>query len=1228
MVYRVYTEKKEEYAAEARSVLNDVRELLKISRLTGVRVLNRYDVENISRELFDYSVRTIFSEPQLDNVHYSLPEDGARIFAVEFLPGQYDQRADSASQCIQIVSQGERPLVKSAKVYLLYGELSDEDVKKIQNHLINPVESRIASLSEAETLQMKTVQPDAVTTVENFITMTDDELKTFLAANGLAMDFDDLIFCRDYFKSEKRNPTITEIKLIDTYWSDHCRHTTFTTHIDGIVIDDSQTKQGYENYLRLRRELGRTKPVTLMDIATISARYLKSKGILKNLDESDEINACTVKIDVDVNGKDEEYLLLFKNETHNHPTEIEPFGGAATCIGGAIRDPLSGRSYVYQAMRVTGAADPLKPIEQTLKGKLPQRTIVTEAAHGYSSYGNQIGLSTGLVDEIYHDGYAAKRMEIGAVLGAAPSKNVKRLKPAAGDVIVLLGGRTGRDGCGGATGSSKSHTLESLEQCGAEVQKGNAPEERKLQRLFRNPEASVLIKKCNDFGAGGVSVAIGELADGLDIDLDKVPKKYEGLDGTELAISESQERMAVLLDKNDVDRFMLLAAEENIEATMVAVVTDTNRLRMNWKGNVIVDISRDFLNSNGAVKHADVKVENFETYQDKTYISFSEGMQAVCADLNVCSKRGLAERFDATIGAGSVLMPFGGKYQMTPAQVMAAKIPVLDGETNTASVFAYGFNPFVSEANPYSGSYNAVVESITKLISAGAGLDKCYLTFQEYFCRLGRDEKRWGLPFAALLGALQAQIDLGIGAIGGKDSMSGTFENLDVPPTLVSFAVSVTNAKNIISPEFKKSGSRVVLLKTEMKDGKADAESLKNNLSLAYNLISEDKVLSAYTPTFGGVAAAIFKMCIGNKIGFKYAESLNLDVFSYLCGSIILELKGDDDIGITLGYTTENAVIEKNGEVLSLDSLLAAYEDKLEPVFTCNIKQDIEVSDIPLYKADKHPAPSVKIAKPRVCIPVFPGNNCEYDCARAFERAGAEPVITVIKNLTGADIAESVELMAKRISESQMIMIPGGFSGGDEPDGSAKFITAFFRNPKIKEQLEILLSKRDGLIGGICNGFQALIKLGLVPFGKIIEPDASSPTLGPNIIGRHQSKLVTTKIISNKSPWFMLYDPGEMHTVAISHGEGRFICDEKLVKELIENGQIATQYTDLEGNASADVAYNPNGSLLAIEGITSPDGRIFGKMGHSERAGEHLYKNVPQFEYNNKLFEGAVKYFK
>lgn len=1229
MVYRLYTEKKKAYASESESILFDINELLKIDTLTNVRVLNRYDVENITKELFDYCVKTVFSEPQLDVVHFTLPDDNAKIIAIEYLPGQYDQRADSASQCIQIVSQGERPLVKSAKVYMLYGNLSEDNLKRIENHLINPVESRKASLAEVKTLKIKSEQPDSVAIIDNFITMTDNDLKAFLSKKGLAMDFDDLMFCRDYFRTEKRNPTITEIKLIDTYWSDHCRHTTFTTHIDKVTIDNAQVADGYEHYLKIRKELGRTKPMTLMDIATIGAKYLKKQGILKRLDESDEINACTVKIDVDVNGKDEEYLLLFKNETHNHPTEIEPFGGAATCIGGAIRDPLSGRSYVYQAMRVTGAANPLRPIEKTIKGKLPQRKIVTEAAHGYSSYGNQIGLATGLVDEIYHDGYAAKRMEIGAVLGAAPSKNVKRLQPVSGDIIVLLGGRTGRDGCGGATGSSKSHTLESLEQCGAEVQKGNAPEERKLQRLFRNPEAANLIKKCNDFGAGGVSVAIGELADGLEINLDNVPKKYDGLDGTELSISESQERMAVLLDKNDVERFMALASEENIEATRAALVTDTNRLRMSWKGNIIVDISRDFLNLNGAVKHTEVKVQKSNIASNKTFSNFTDGMKDVCGDLNICSKRGLSERFDSTIGAGSVFMPFGGAYQLTPTQAMAAKIPVLNGKTNTSSVFSYGFNPYISEANPYAGSYNAVAESVTKLICAGAGLDNCYLTFQEYFCRLGKDEKRWGLPFAALLGALKAQTDLGVGAIGGKDSMSGSFEELNVPPTLVSFAVSVTDAKNIISPEFKKSGNRVVLLETKMTDGKADIDSLKNNFAMATSLIKEGKVLSAYTPTFGGIAASIFKMCIGNKIGFNYSDNLcNDKLFAYLCGSIILELADNSDIGVTLGYTTDKTVIEKDNESITLENLLSVYENKLESVFTCNIKQDIKVENIPLYKTDKHAAPAIKIARPKVVIPVFPGTNCEYDTAKAFERAGAEPIITVIKNLTGADIASSVDLVAKNISDAQIVFIPGGFSGGDEPDGSAKFITAFFRNPKIKEQVDILLSKRDGLMGGICNGFQALIKLGLVPFGEIKEPDENNPTLGPNIISRHQSKLVTTKIISNKSPWYMLCEPGELITVPISHGEGRFICDEKLAKQLIENGQVATQYATLSGEAASDVAYNPNGSLLAIESITSPDGRVFGKMSHSERTGEYLYKNIPQFNDNNKLFDGAVKYFK
>ncbi len=1228
MVYRVYTEKKKEYAIEAASVFSDLKEMLKIESLESVRVLNRYDVENITKELFDYCIDTVFSEPQLDTVYKSLPNDSAEIIAVEYLPGQYDQRADSASQCIQIVSQGERPTVRSAKVYFLYGKLTENDLRRIENHLINPVDSRRASLVEYDTLVLKSEQPDSVETVDKFIGMSDNELKSFLSKKGLAMDFDDLLFCRDYFRTENRNPTITEIKMIDTYWSDHCRHTTFTTHIEGIAIEDELVEQGYRHYISLREELGRTGPVTLMDIATIGAKYLKKKGILTRLDESDEINACTVKIDVDTDGKSEEYLLLFKNETHNHPTEIEPFGGAATCIGGAIRDPLSGRSYVYQAMRVTGAADPLTPAEKTINGKLPQRKLVTEAAHGYSSYGNQIGLATGLVDEIYHDGYAAKRMEIGAVLGAAPVSNVKREKPKAGDVILLLGGKTGRDGCGGATGSSKSHTMESLEECGAEVQKGNPPEERKLQRLFRNPDAARLIKKCNDFGAGGVSVAIGELADGLDIELDNVPKKYEGLDGTELAISESQERMAVLLDKNDIPAFLALAAEENIEATRVAEVTDTNRLRMRWKGKVIVDISRDFLNSNGAVKRTNIRAKKAQQQTEELYTGFTEGMKAVCDDLNSCSRRGLAERFDSTIGAGTVLMPFGGKYQLTPTQAMAAKIPVLNGSTTTASVFAYGFNPYISEANPYAGSYNAVAESITKLICAGAGLENCYLTFQEYFCRLGRDESRWGLPFSALLGALKAQTDLSVGAIGGKDSMSGSFEELDVPPTLVSFAVSVTDASNIISPEFKRSGSRVVLLETKMNGVITDTDSLRENLNTAYKLIKEGKVLSAYTPTFGGIAAAIFKMCIGNKKGFAYSDISNEELFKYRCGSIILELAEDEDIGTTLGYTVDKAEMKKGSESISLDSLLDIYENKLESIFSANKEQNQTVINVPLYKAQKYPSPVVKAMKPKVIIPVFPGTNCEYDSVQAFERAGAEPVVTVIKNLSGADITASVEQVAKALSDAQILFLPGGFSGGDEPDGSAKFITAFLRNPLIKEQIELLINKRDGLIGGICNGFQALVKLGLVPFGEIKEPSAASPTLGPNIIGRHQSKLVTTRVVSNKSPWFMLFEPGELVCVPVSHGEGRFICDEALVKQFIINGQVATQYSTLAGEATSDIAYNPNGSFMAVEGITSPDGRVFGKMGHSERTGEHLYKNIPQYKDNNRLFEGAVKYFK
>jgi phosphoribosylformylglycinamidine synthase len=1041
------------------------------------------------------------------------------------------------------------------------------------------------------------------------------------------MDLGDISFCQEYFIGENRCPTLTEIRMIDTYWSDHCRHTTFGTIIDSFEIEDELVKAGFERYLNIRKELSRTKPVTLMDIATIGAKYLRKNGYLEKLDESEEVNACTVKVKVDVDGKDEGWLFLFKNETHNHPTEIEPFGGAATCIGGAIRDPLSGRSYVYQAMRVTGAGDPTVPISETLPGKLPQRKIVTTAAAGYSSYGNQIGLATGLVDEIYHSGYIAKRMEIGAVVGAAPEKNVRRETPAPGDVIVLLGGRTGRDGCGGATGSSKSHTLASLESCGAEVQKGNAPEERKLQRLFRNFEAARLIKRCNDFGAGGVSVAIGELADGLKINLEAVPKKYEGLDGTELAISESQERMAVVLDKGDLERFMELAAAENLEATVVAEVSEAPRLTMTWRGKTIVDISRDFLNSNGAEKHTKIAVPR-GSFPEKQSSNFTERMMALAGDLNVCSKRGMSERFDSTIGAGTVLMPFGGKYQRTPAQAMAAKLPVLDGETKTCSVMAYGYNPYIFEKSQYIGAYLAVIESVSKLIASGASLSDCYLTFQEFFGSPRNVPERWGKPFAALLGALSAQLDLKLAAIGGKDSMSGSFEGIDVPPTLVSFAVSVCSAENIISPEFKKSGSKVSLLLPEYgENGLPKAESLLKNFALVSKLIANKKVISAYTPAFGGVAAGIMKMCFGNRLGIKIEDNIEYGtLFDYRYGAFIIETESEV-IGEALGTTTDSYEIAYKSDNISLEKIENIYENRLEGIFPCNKvgeKQKVESFNFETRSAVK---PVIKIAKPKVLITVFPGTNTEYDTARMFENAGAKASVAVISNLTPKALAESVDRIAAEIKSSQIMFLPGGFSGGDEPDGSGKFITSFFRNAKITDAVHELLNKRDGLIGGICNGFQALIKLGLVPYGYITDMKEDCATLTYNTIGRHQSKLVRTRIASVKSPWLSACEVGDIHTVAISHGEGRFICPDELLLKLSENGQIATQYVDLSGEPTMDIQFNPNGSLLAIEGITSPDGRIFGKMGHTERSGALLYKNVPGF-FDNGMFKSATKYFK
>ena len=1230
MVYRVYVEKKKELAQEAKTLLSDAHAFLGISSLSDVRVINRYDAENISSELFNYAKKTVFSEPQLDIVCDEPELEGAYVFAVEYLPGQFDQRADSAAQCIQIISQGERPLIRTAKVYALYGDLSDSDIAEIKKYVINPVEAREASLDKPQTLHIKYDIPTEVKTLDGFTKLDREGLEAFVNEYSLAMDADDIAFCQDYFKSENRDPTITEIRMIDTYWSDHCRHTTFLTQIDSVSFEDELLQQAYDEYISVRKELGRTKPICLMDIATLAAKYLKKQGKLDKLDESEEINACTVKIDVNVDGVKEPWLLLFKNETHNHPTEIEPFGGAATCIGGAIRDPLSGRSYVYGAMRVTGAADPLKPISETIKGKLPQRKIVTTAAAGYSSYGNQIGLATGIVDEIYHPGYAAKRMEIGAVIAATPAENVRREVPAPGDVVILLGGSTGRDGCGGATGSSKSHTAKSLETCGAEVQKGNAPEERKLQRLFRNKQACLMIKRCNDFGAGGVSVAIGELADGLEIDLNAVPKKYEGLDGTELAISESQERMAVVVEPQNVSKFLELAKTENLQACPVAVVKQEPRLKMNWNGKTIVNISREFLNSNGAPKHIDIAPAAPGDISKTVSGSFTDNYTACAQDLNMCSKRGLSERFDSTIGAGTVLMPFGGKNQLTPIQAMVQKISVEKKHTDDCSLMSFGYNPFITEKSPYHGAYLAVVESVCKLIASGADFKDVYLTFQEYFEHPNRDPKRWGKPLAALLGAFKAQLELGIGAIGGKDSMSGTFEDLDVPPTLVSFAVTTSTTDRIVSNDFKGAGHKVVILRPEFDgNGLPVTSSLVELMNRVSGLLREKKAVSCYTPGMGGIAEAVMKACLGNGLGFKYDDNMTVEkIFGYSYGCFLLEMADGENIDAELvGTTTDDGQISYKDETLAIGKLLSLYEDKLESVYSCNIKNSGTKFENFSYSVQSHKTAAVKRARPKVLIPAFPGTNCEYDSAKAVSDAGAEPEILVINNLSADGISASVDRFAKLLKDAQMVFIPGGFSGGDEPDGSGKFITAFFRNAAIKEGVTELLEQRDGLMCGICNGFQALIKLGLVPYGKIIDTDENCPTLTFNTIGRHQSRIVRTRIASNKSTWLSLMNVGDIVSVPISHGEGRFLASDELIAKLAQNGQIATQYVDFDGNATGDIHFNPNDSAYAIEGITSPDGRVFGKMGHSERVGSGLYKNVPG-NYNIRMFEAAVKYFK
>ncbi|MGN1133020.1 MAG: phosphoribosylformylglycinamidine synthase [Oscillospiraceae bacterium] len=1236
MVYRIYVEKKPVFAVSAKSVMNDIKSALGIANLKSVRIINRYDAEGLSDEDFKLAVPVVFSEPAVDTTYDELPdfEEDEHVFAVEYLPGQFDQRADSCSQCISLLTGGKRPAVKSAEIYVLKGELSDEQVDRIKKYIINPVESREASFDTVDTLDVKYAIPEKVDTVEGFIYSTDDELKETLETMGLAMDFDDIKFCQSYFRdTEKRNPAITEIRMIDTYWSDHCRHTTFSTVIDNVDIKTDYIADTYKDYTHTRDVLYKDrndKPITLMDLAVIGAKALKSKGMLDDLDASEEINACSVKIKVDVDGVDEDWLLMFKNETHNHPTEIEPFGGAATCLGGAIRDPLSGRSYVYQAMRVTGAGNPLVPVEDTIPGKLPQRKIVVGAANGYSSYGNQIGLATGHVTEVYHPGYVAKRMEIGAVVGAAPEKNVRRERPSVGDVVILLGGKTGRDGCGGATGSSKSHTLHSLESCGAEVQKGNAPEERKLQRLFRKPEVTSMIKRCNDFGAGGVSVAIGELTDGLVIDLNAVPKKYDGLDGTELAISESQERMAVVIAKSDVEKFMQEAAKENLEATLVARVTDEPRLRMNWNGAEIVSLSRDFLNSNGAEKHTDVVVDEPFFAGDDAGEDTADRWEGMIANLNICSQKGLVERFDSTIGAGTVLMPFGGKYQNTPTQAMAAKIPVLHGETTTASVMGWGFNPYLSSQSPYHGAVSAVVESVAKVVAAGGTYENTHLTFQEYFERTQNNPERWGKPFAALLGAYKAQMELGCAAIGGKDSMSGTFENIDVPPTLVSFAISTAKTDNIISPEFKNTDSQVILIKPDYDENKlVDFNSLKRVFKKVERLIAEGKAVSCWSVSFGGVSEAIAKMAFGNKIGFKFTEQLSAEeLFRHCYGAFVIELAPDVQTDErVIGYTTEEYKITAPKYTVDIEKLEMLWENKLEPVFPTKVKEPEESPEVYSYNANERKAPAIKVAKPKVLIPVFPGTNCEYDTARAFEKAGAEADIFVVRNLNAEMIEESVKEMEKKINRSQIVMLPGGFSGGDEPDGSGKFIVSFLRNPRLKDAIHNLLKNRDGLMLGICNGFQALVKLGLVPYGEIVDMRNDSPTLTFNTIARHQSKMVNTRIASNKSPWLASSNVGVIHTVAISHGEGRFVATEQELKRLAENGQIATQYVDFSGEPTFDIQCNPNTSVNAIEGITSPDGRVLGKMGHSERKGDNVCKNVPGNK-DQQIFENGVKYFK
>ncbi|NLN64123.1 MAG: phosphoribosylformylglycinamidine synthase [Clostridiaceae bacterium] len=1250
-VRRIYVEKKPGFDIHAQKLFVEITDNLEIKGLERVRSIIRYDVEGITEVDYEKAKTTIFSEPPIDLIYEERMPAGKneRVLAVEYLPGQYDQRADSCAQCIQLLSGTERPDVRVANVIVLEGKITDEDYERIKSYCINPVESREASLDKPHTLREEQPVASDVETIHGFIAMDNNSLKEIARQNGFAMSFEDLIFCRDYFRdTEKRDPTITELKMIDTYWSDHCRHTTFLTRIEDIEFDSGpvsdKIREVYQTYLDTRKKVygKKEKTICMMDIATLAMKELRRTGYLDDLDQSEEINACSIVVDVDVDGKTEPWLVMFKNETHNHPTEIEPFGGAATCLGGAIRDPLSGRSYVYQAMRVTGSGDPRKPVSETMAGKLPQRVITTTAANGYSSYGNQIGLATGLVQEIYHEGYVAKRMEVGAVIAAAPKNNVIREEPKPGDVIILLGGRTGRDGCGGATGSSKEHTEESLTTCGAEVQKGNPPTERKIQRLFRKPNVSRLIKRCNDFGAGGVSVAIGELADGLEINLDAVPKKYQGLDGTELAISESQERMAVVVAKEDSDKFIALSHEENLEATVVAVVTDTNRLVMKHRGKNIVDISRDFLNTNGVEQVATIAVKepvcSGNPSESSVFVGdFAEAWKNNLQRLNVCSQKGLVEMFDSTVGAGTVLLPLGGKNQLTPAEGMAAKIPVENGDTVTGTLMSFGFNPDISMNSPFHGAVNAVVEAAAKIVAMGGDHRKIRLTLQEYFEKLGKDPTRWAKPFSALMGAFYAQMNMKIPAIGGKDSMSGTFEDLDVPPTLVAFAVCTADVTKVLSPEFKKHGSHVVLINIK-KDSLnlPDFSHMDRTYSHIHELVNGGKILSISSVKSGGIADTISKMAFGNDIGFKTgAVNKPEKWFSSMTGNLILEIPQKENPGEILagldyeviGVTTIQPSIIFEGMELNLEEMKKAWESPLESIFPTRTKTSPGKPRQICFTKFVPVRHSQVFAKPRVFIPVFPGTNCEYDTIRAFESAGATTDIFVMKNLTPADIEESVQSMKKKIDNSQIIMIPGGFSAGDEPGGSGKFIATVFRNPILAEAVMKLIKQRDGLVLGICNGFQALIKLGLLPYGEIRELDENSPTLTFNTIGRHVSCLVGIKTVSSLSPWLAKSPPGEIHTIAVSHGEGRFVASEAVLSELAENGQIATQNVDMDGRPTYDLQFNPNGSMDAIEGITSRDGRIFGKMGHNERYTANTFRNVPG-EKDQRLFEAGVEYYK